>query len=194
MTDVTRLQAGDEDAWTQLFNDHSARVWNYVARMTGADSATVADVVQDIFVDVVRGLASFDPELGSMISWLLGIAHRKSALYWRQKSRPSHQHSLSESCSLLQSFTESECEVEQQEISDAVRSVISRLPDDAATVLVGFYLDGQSTAQLAQEWGVSSQAIRSRLSRARARFRELFEHQHSELVESEHQAVPTQPS
>jgi RNA polymerase sigma-70 factor (ECF subfamily) len=60
------------------------------------------------------------------------------------------------------------------ETAEVVRDVLSELPDDYAICLLAKYVDGQSAAQLATELGESTEAVRSRLARARQSFRDAF--------------------
>jgi DNA-directed RNA polymerase specialized sigma24 family protein len=71
---------------------------------------------------------------------------------------------------------------EQQELTVAVRLTLSEMPDDMAGLLIGRYLDQRTTADLADELDITEDAVRSRLVRARDRFRTAFLLLHRELV------------
>ena len=58
------------------------------------------------------------------------------------------------------------------ELVDAVRAAIASLPAEASALLMGRYLDERSTEQLAAEFCISENAVRSRLSRARQKLRD----------------------
>lgn len=172
---IARLKAGDEGTWAEWFNDHGPRVWRYVARITGADSETVADLVQDVFLSASRGLSAFSLEKGALVSWILGIAHRKAARHWERVSRqvppvddwitarmrPAADHS-GESAAML------------GELVDAVRSAIASLSSESSALLMGRYLDEKNTDELAAEFCITEGAVRSRLSRARQKLREVL--------------------
>lgn len=180
---MIRLQAGNDRAWTEWFDDAGPRVWKYVARLTGADSAAVADTVQEVFLAAADGISSFDSSRGPLTSWLLGIAHRKAALFWRRKSREADIIESLSKADISAVFEENhDSGLQQEDLSAAVRSVVARMPEESAAVLICHYLEDQSTSELAEELGITEQAVRSRLSRARQRFRELFEVSHRELV------------
>jgi RNA polymerase sigma-70 factor (ECF subfamily) len=84
---LRRLKAGDDRAWTEWFDTVGPKVWKYLSRLIGPDRDAVSDHVQEVFLAAIRGLSGFDPSAGSVISWLLGIAHRQAALYWRKQKR-----------------------------------------------------------------------------------------------------------
>ena len=65
-----------------------------------------------------------------------------------------------------------------------MRSVIARMNDQSAAMLIGFYLENRSATELSADFGITPEAVRSRLFRARTKFRELFEVTHEEFVEA----------
>ena len=67
-----------------------------------------------------------------------------------------------------------EASLNTTELTSAVRHQLTLLPEETAALLIGRYLDGRSTAELAVDFAVSEEAIRARLVRARDRFREQF--------------------
>ena len=143
----------------------------------------MADIVQDIFVAAASGLPAFNTDRGTLITWLLSIAHRRAALYWRERHRPENiVESWSQNQLTLLLEDGGICDESAGEIAAAVRSVIATLPKDAAMILIGVYLDARTTADMAAELNISEQAVRSRLSRARQRFREAFEVAYKEFV------------
>lgn len=68
---------GDEQAFAALYDRTSPRVYGMVLRVV-RDPAQAAEVTQDVYLQVWREAARFDPELGSVLSWLLMIAHRRA--------------------------------------------------------------------------------------------------------------------
>ena len=68
---------GDEAAFAALYDQTSARVYGMVLRVV-RDPAQAAEVTQDVYLQVWREAARFDSTLGSVLSWLLMIAHRRA--------------------------------------------------------------------------------------------------------------------
>jgi RNA polymerase sigma-70 factor (ECF subfamily) len=172
---VIRLRAGEASAWTVFVDTFSPRVWRYVARLVGSDRHVVADLVQEVLLAAVRGIGQFDSCRGSLVCWLLGISHRQCALYWRRQTATSRQSVLySDSLFVISEGSDAEANLHTTELTAAVRHLLTLLPEETANILIGRYLDGRSTAELAIDFAVSEEAIRARLVRARERFREQF--------------------
>lgn len=185
---LRRLQAGDDHAWNEWFDIVSPRVWRYLARLMGSDRDGIADAVQEVFLGAIRGLNGFDSTAGSLTPWILGIAHRQAALYWRKQKRGLQSFTeltlKQVESSLIERASNSD-QPDQAELTEsihAVRLTLTELPVDAAQILIGRYLDQKSTAELAFEFGITEEAVRSRLLRARERFRTAFLSLHRELV------------
>jgi RNA polymerase sigma-70 factor (ECF subfamily) len=68
---------GDEQAFAQLYDETSSRVYGMVLRVI-RDAAQAAEVTQDVFLEVWRQSARFDSGRGAVLPWLLMIAHRRA--------------------------------------------------------------------------------------------------------------------
>jgi RNA polymerase sigma-70 factor (ECF subfamily) len=175
---VRGLRTGDRQAWTALYDAYSERVWRYVARLLGADSAAVADVVQETFIAAARSARNFDPSRGTLWAWLTGIAHNHVSLFWKQISRQERLRALAESNGGLPEWerlaADPSVDLEQEELVDVIRAVLATLPSDYAVVLTAKYIEDLTVAEIQDLQGGTSEAVRSRLHRARAAFRDVF--------------------
>jgi RNA polymerase sigma-70 factor (ECF subfamily) len=181
------LREGNADAWRALYDAYAERVWSAVARLMGANSADVADVVQETFLAAARSAAGYDPWRGSLWLWLWGIARRHVALHYRKEKR--HDRLLEEyrrqnadgrmkdktylnfaPCvppSALDSLAAAE-------LADLVRATLTELPAEYGSVLAARYLDGESVVHIAGQEHSTVTAVRSRLARARQAFRQIL--------------------
>jgi RNA polymerase sigma-70 factor (ECF subfamily) len=148
--------------------------------LLGREGAAVADAVQETFLEAARSARHFDPGRGTLWTWLTGIAHHRVAAYWRQAQRAATLRRLVESRAAeirhwLDAAEPDAGPWEQLETIDLVRSVLAELPPDYAGLLTGKYLDERSLTDLAIQYGGSTDAVKSKLARARREFRTKFE-------------------
>ena len=175
-----RLRDGDRKAWAALYEHYSVAVWRLTARFVGHDAAGVADVVQEVFLAAAGSARRFDPNQGTLWSWLTGIVHRQVSNYWRKAERADRWRALAESgsvdvASLLES-NESAIEIaERREVADLVRRVLAELSTDYAILLTSKYLDESTLEELAAHSASSVEATKSKLARARRAFHAAFE-------------------
>jgi len=70
---LRRAAAGDASSFTELFRRRQPDVFRFAVHMT--DSASTADdVVQEVFLVVMRDGARYEPGRATVVSWLCGIA------------------------------------------------------------------------------------------------------------------------
>jgi RNA polymerase sigma-70 factor (ECF subfamily) len=74
---LKRSGRGDKDAFAELYDATSARVYGLAVRVV-RDPAQAEEVAQESFLEIWRGSARFDASRGSAIAWMLTIVHRKA--------------------------------------------------------------------------------------------------------------------
>ena len=177
------LRQGSSDAWRALYDAYARRVWESVARRMGPHAADVGDVVQETFLAAARSARRYDPRRGSLWLWLSGIARNHVALYYRRRRRNDRLASDSQLghddraqvLDWLDGHQATPTEVlASVELARMVRTTLTELPADYETLLTAKYCDGASVAQIAAEHDSSTEAIRSKLARARRAFRQAF--------------------
>ena len=175
------LRDGQTDAWRSLYDAYARQVWCVVARQMGPDAADVADVVQETFLAAARSARQYDSARGSLWMWLCGIARRHVALHFRSRQR--HERLREKSTALTAQGQQTIHWLEspdpgpgemlaQKELAGLVRTVLAELPLDYEMLLAAKYFEGISDDELAGQEACSSDAIRSKLARARRAFRE----------------------
>jgi len=177
------LQKGDRQAWLQLYEAYAESVWRNISRLTGGDSAAVADIVQETFLAAARSARNFRPDRGTLWVWLWTIARRQVALYYR-KQKPEILLSRSrqwwtsldgEKFDWIDAKADMPPDIlESQELAVLVRLALSELPGDYQTLLLAKYVDNQPAGKIAGQMDCSEVAIRSKLARARKAFRKAF--------------------
>ena len=72
---LRRCARGDEAAFAELYDATSRRLFGLVLRIV-RDHAMSEEVTQEVYLDIWRTSARFDPSRGSALSWMMTIAHR----------------------------------------------------------------------------------------------------------------------
>ena len=175
------LRDGKPEAWRALYDAYAERVWRCAARLIGGNAADVADVVQETFLAAARSATTYDASRGTLWVWLWGIARRHVALHFRKQQRHDRLRQAeawlaARNGELLGNREDAPPELlEAAELATLVRVTLTELPADYELLLTAKYLDGESVDSIATQEQSTSQAVRSKLARARQAFRAAFE-------------------
>jgi RNA polymerase sigma-70 factor, ECF subfamily len=82
---ISRIRAGEPDAWNECIARYEGRLLGYVARRV-ANRAVAEDVVQETFVGFLNSLPNYDPDQ-SLEGYLFAIAAHKLTDHLRRESR-----------------------------------------------------------------------------------------------------------
>lgn len=172
-------QRGDVEAFNQLVRLYEGRVYNLCYRMLG-DSDAAADVAQETFISVYRNLNKFRG--GVFRSWLLRIATNAcyDALRARKRrpaiSLDAAQESEDDGPGFEIADTgESPDEVAlRRELAAAIQRGIAQLPEDQRVVVILSDVQGLAYEEIAEVTNTNLGTVKSRLSRARARLRDIL--------------------
>lgn len=174
---ISAAQAGDLDSFNQIVQLYETRVYNLCYRMLG-DADAAADATQDTFISAFRHLPNFRG--GAFKSWLLRIATNTCYDVLRtRKRRPSvsldkepddegNRLDLPDPGASLDEI------MLQQELSAAIQRGLADLPEDQRIVIILSDIQGLAYEEIAQITGVQLGTVKSRLSRARAKLRDIL--------------------
>jgi hypothetical protein len=70
---MRRTTAGDRDAFATLYQTHHATVYRFARLMTGS-TAIAEDIVQEVFLALMRDASRYDPARASLTTYLYGSA------------------------------------------------------------------------------------------------------------------------
>src|SRR5260370_31642033 len=82
---LIRIRRGDEEAFAALYRQRQAAIYRFALHMSGS-MPVAEDVVQEVFLVLLREECGFDAERGTLSGYLFGIA-RKLVLRHVERSR-----------------------------------------------------------------------------------------------------------
>jgi RNA polymerase sigma-70 factor (ECF subfamily) len=179
LTLLGRLRADDADAWSRLLRLYGPLVTYWVGRagVTGADAE---DLVQDVFREVVGGLASFrrDRPGDTFRGWLRGVTRIALLRHGRRAGRQVHAaggtHALERINALPDQVPdEDDPPAEQHALyRRALELVRGEFEDKTWKAFWATTVEGQSATEAAALLGLSSAAVRQAKSRVLRRLKE----------------------
>lgn len=179
---LERLRRGDEEACRRLVREQGPRLYRTALRLL-ADEHEARDAVQDAFLQAFEALDRFEAR-ARLSTWLYRIL--VNAALARLRRRRHREDSIDD---LLPQFGEDgrllempapwtlqpEALAERSELRRIVRKAIESLPDKHREVLLLRDIEQLSTRETAEILGVTENAVKIRLHRARQALRTLLE-------------------
>ena len=180
---VARLQAGDSGAFETLVREHSMPLLR-VARRILRSEEDARDALQDAFISAFKSIRSF--AAGSRLStWLHRIVVNAALMRLRAQRRHPEEdieaflprfaedgHQLAPSVAWIEP---ADAMFERGELRATVRAAIDRLPESYRIVLLLRDIEEMTTEETAQALGISANAVKIRLHRARQALRTLLD-------------------
>jgi RNA polymerase sigma-70 factor, ECF subfamily len=167
---LRRAAKGDEDAFTLLYRRHQAALYRFALRMSGNAWAS-EEIVQDVFMTLMREPKKFDPSRGMLSSYLFGIARNRVMKHLERLPREVSLDEQNENghpgVPVVNPCTPMHW-VERQERLEQVRAAVLDLPAEFREAVVLCELEELSYDEAAQLIGCPIGTIRSRLHRGRA--------------------------
>lgn len=166
-----RAAKGDEEAFTSLYRRHQAALYRFALRMTG-NAWGAEEIVQDVFMTLMREPKKYDSARGVMGAYLFGIARNRVMKHLERLPREvpldeGNQDEASRNAAAINSFTPAHWAEQQQRI-EQVRAAVWELPAEFREAVVLCELEELSYEEAAQLIGCPVGTIRSRLHRGRA--------------------------
>ena len=153
-----------EEIWSQYQSNIKSFLYSRIPTPEDVD-----DLHQDVFIKTYRNLHTIKSEK-SIKSWLFQTANNSVIDFYRKKGK------LNE----LEGFDDGHWSSENsasvlQELSGCLKPFIAALPEGQASLLTAIEINGQSQKEYAETHGISYSTLKSRVQKARAELRKVFE-------------------
>jgi RNA polymerase sigma-70 factor (ECF subfamily) len=165
---LIRIRSGDEEAFAALYRQRQAAIYRFALHMSGSITAA-EDVVQEVFLVLLREECGFDPERGTLSGYLFGIA-RKLVLRHVERSRSDVALESDLDDAALPALAVNDdplAELTEREGIAALRRAVQALPRRYREVVILCDLEEVDYADAAVALGCPIGTVRSRLHRAR---------------------------
>jgi RNA polymerase sigma-70 factor, ECF subfamily len=173
---VASILRNDRKAAARFVAAHIDGIYTYARNRLAPRADLVDDVVQDVFLAALNGLAAFQGQ-SSLRTWLLGIARHKIDDVYRQRLRlPESLDAVDpvEGNSVVVAAAALDEQIDSARARERARHVLARLPERYGLMLLWRYWEQRSTREMAAAIGATEKSVERMLARARARFKALW--------------------
>jgi RNA polymerase sigma-70 factor (ECF subfamily) len=177
---VSELKTGSEQAFAWLIAKYHQPIFSLIAR-TIPDPGDAADLTQDVFIKIYRGIGSFNGD-SSLRTWIYRIALREASnqrRWWGRHKRQevtietefgetSNGHRLCLKDTLVDAHESPFDMAAHEEVRARVEEELRGVPEPFQAVVVLRDIEGFSYEEVAEILGVNLGTVKSRLMRGRA--------------------------
>lgn len=168
-----RAEHGDAESFGLLFDRHARTVYNFCFRRT-ADWALAEDLTSIVFLEAWRRRAEVRPQHETLRPWFLGVATNVIRNGQRsQRRRDAMEHRASIASVTPDPTDDTVARLDDEALMRRVVEALRSLSPADRDVLTLYAWGDLSYAEIADVLGIPTGTVRSRMSRARARLKEL---------------------
>lgn len=162
---VAAMAAGDSrDALEAFYDTYASTVLALLTKMLGS-RALAEETMQDVFVELWRRAAEYDPSRGTVIAWVTTLARSRAIDVLRARTRRYEDRHLqfSERHALGTDGGRPDLLASSTRWHRALRDAFGRLSDDQRAVLELSYFVGMSHGQIAEALNLPVGTVKSRI-------------------------------
>jgi RNA polymerase sigma-70 factor (ECF subfamily) len=169
-----RLVAGDDAALGEVYDQYASFVYGLALRIIG-DARAAEDVCQDVFVGLWERPGVYDPERGSLRTWLGTLTHRRAVDYVRREE--ARRRRVERDAARAVTTPDVEEQAAALVTAERVRAAVDVLPPDQRRAIQLAYFGGKTYRQVAVVLGIPEGTAKSRLRLGLRRIAEALESQ-----------------
>ncbi|HEY7294463.1 MAG TPA: sigma-70 family RNA polymerase sigma factor [Dehalococcoidia bacterium] len=170
---VAALAARDASALEALYERYGRLAFSLAVRIVGSPE-TAEEIVQEAFLSIWRGAATYQPNRAAVRTWLLSITHHRAVDAVRRWSARVQTAPLEDQPQLV-GGQDVWADVSASLVREEVRSALSQLPEEQRQSIELAYFGGLTYPEVAEKLGVPLGTVKSRLRLGLQKLQSLLE-------------------
>ncbi len=157
-----RVADGDQHAFGALYDHFHGRV-HRVARSVCHDDGNAQEAVQETFIAIWNSRTGYEPSRGSVIAWILTIAHNRAIDVSRRHRRHRDLRASDIELDGLHGPEDVAEEAVARNENHRMRDALSRLPDAQQEVITLAFYGQLSHREIALQLGLPPGTVKGRM-------------------------------
>jgi len=169
---AARLRERDPEALREVYERCGRVCFGFLLKALG-DRGAAEDVQQQVFLEVWRRAPAYDPERGSLLTWVMTIARSRAIDHKRR--RVPEPLDPDTAASAAESGTTVESEVEALAERWRMRALLGQLPEAESALLRMRFYAGLTQSEIAAREDIPLGTVKTRMFNGLRRLREMIE-------------------
>ncbi len=168
---------GDKKAVERLYTEYRNKLYFFVLKNVG-NKDIAEDITEEAFLSSMQSLSTLK-NTDSYETWLHSIAYNKCKMYFRNESQNDSislndetigfQYHADDKVMLPEDYTAN------KELKRHLKKVIDNLKPDMRSAVILYYYDGMSIKEVSEILGISENAVKQKLHKARIKIKKEIE-------------------
>jgi RNA polymerase sigma-70 factor, ECF subfamily len=172
---MQRAAGGDVRAFELIFDRHASIAYSLASRICSR-RAMAEDAVQEAFLSLWRNSGRYEPDRGSVRSWVLSAVHNRAIDTVRRiRVRDARDSGDVEAAERVAALELTEAEVLRRDEARRVRVAIDQLPAEQRQVVELAYFDGYTHREIASVLELPEGTVKGRMRLALQKLRDLID-------------------
>ena len=159
---IQKIVQRDESALAALYDRYASLLSSLLNRIL-RDTQASEEILQDVFYQLWRNAAQFDPARGSLPGWLAVIA-RNRAISRLRRHNPSEGDELLETTVIVPANLENA--LAQQQLLGRVKGALENLSSEQRAAIELAYFEGLTHSEIASKTGDPLGTVKTRIRSA----------------------------
>ncbi|MBX4955099.1 sigma-70 family RNA polymerase sigma factor [Rhizobium lentis] len=169
---IGRVALGDRKAFVALYNQTAPKLFAICLRIL-KDRTEAEEALQDVYISIWQRARSFQAATGSSTAWLAAIARNRSIDLMRARKPVADE--LDSAYDLADSEPDPESQTVTRDEGRRIDTCMEELEADRAVAVKRAYVEGLSYQELADQFDVPLNTMRTWLRRSLLKLRECME-------------------
>jgi RNA polymerase sigma-70 factor (ECF subfamily) len=159
---IQKIVQRDESALAALYDRYASLLSSLLNRIL-RDTQASEEILQDVFYQLWRNAAQFDPARGSLPGWLAVIARNRAISRLRRRN-PSEGDELLETTVIVPANLENA--LAQQQLLGRVKGALENLSSEQRAAIELAYFEGLTHSEIASKTGDPLGTVKTRIRSA----------------------------
>lgn len=169
---LLKIAVQDRAAFRQIYSDAASKLMGVLLRILG-NRAEAEDALQEVFTRVWLRASRYDPVKGRGMTWMIALARNHAIDRLRARRDTSEEDGEMEA--VADTTPRAETRLIAQGEARRINICFETLEHDRATALRGAYISGHSYQELAEQFSVPLNTMRTWLRRSLQKLKECME-------------------